>query len=392
MRILFRFSTAASDRSGEHKMKIVFWASLALVCYTYLGYPLWLWIRAKWFNRPVTLKSQFPSVSIALVVHDEASVLTHKLQNLLELQYPADKIEIIVVSDGSTDATNRIVSAFDDGMRVRTIMIHEPRGKAEGLNHAISAARGEIVVFTDARQIIAPDAVSRLMENFGDPTVGCASGELVLGDPSSGDTLRGVGLYWKIEKLIRSLQSASGSVVGATGALYAVRRSLLRAIPPETIVDDVIIPMRVVRQGARVVFEPRARAWDIPDLGTEREFRRKVRTLGGMYQILKLEPWLLSPANPALFDFVSHKILRLAAPFALCAAFLSSLLIPAPIFRLAFFLQVLFYALSACAPFRSGRNPVARLADVSFTFVLLNLAALVAFGNFVAGRKPAWGS
>src|SRR5207247_9241227 len=143
------------------------------------------------------------------------------------------------------------------------------------------------------------------VEDFAVPAVGCVSGELMLGEPDSGESAQGMGLYWRIEKQIREMESASGSVIGATGAIYAVRRSLLAPIPPETILDDVYIPMNVVRQGSRVIFDPRARAWDLPHLGTGREFARKVRTLSGNYQLLQLAPWMLTSANPVRFEFVS---------------------------------------------------------------------------------------
>src|SRR5208337_611205 len=155
--------------------------------------------------------------------------------------------------------------------------------------------------FTDARQKIESCALRRLMENFADAEVGCVSGELMLGNPETGEAGEGMGLYWRVEKKIRELESASGSVVGATGALYAVRRELLVNLPEGTILDDVYIPMQVTRQGKRVVFEPRARAWDSVNLGAEREFARKVRTLSGNYQLLQLAPWLLSGSNPIRF-------------------------------------------------------------------------------------------
>src|SRR5262249_38574508 len=158
-----------------------------------------------------------------------------------------------------------------------------------------------------------------------DPQVGCASGELILGDPGSGEVTHGMGLYWKIEKMVRVNESASGSTVGATGALYAVRRSLLVPVPPEMILDDVFIPMQVLRNGARVVFDPRAHVWDLPNLGAHREFARKVRTLSGNYQLLQLQPWLLSSANPILFGLISHKLLRLIVPFALCILLAASI-------------------------------------------------------------------
>ena len=171
----------------------------------------------------------------------------------------------------------------------------------------------------------------------------------------------------------------------------AVRRELLPTLPEGTILDDVYIPMQVVRQGKRVVFEPRARAWDLADLGADREFARKVRTLSGNYQLMQLAPWVLSAHNPVLLQFVSHKLLRLVMPFALAATLAVSIWLPGTIYRVALILQLLCYALSLLALLRLNLGPVARLADASLTFVLLNAAAVVAFANFVTGRKPAWG-
>jgi hypothetical protein len=230
-----------------------------------------------------------------------------------------------------------------------------------------------------------------LLENFADPEVGCVSGELMLGDPVAGEATQGLGLYWCIEKKIRELESASGSVVGASGALYAVRRALLADVPEGTILDDVYIPLQVVRQGQRVVFEPRAQAWDSPDLGGALEFARKVRTLGGNYQLVQLAPWVLSVRNPVLLRFVSHKLLRLAVPFALAAMLVASLWLEAPLYRVALVLQMSFYGLGLVALARLlKRGPVARAADAAATFVVLNTAAVVAFANFMTGRKAAW--
>jgi biofilm PGA synthesis N-glycosyltransferase PgaC len=371
-------------------MKWVFWGATSLIAYTYVGYAGWLWLRSRWRPRPVRSGTFTPFISIVMIVRNEASVLSDKLRNLLELSYPDRFSEIVVVSDGSTDDTNEILSQYAEDPRVRVVLNMQSRGKAAGLNDAIEVARGEIVVFTDARQKIEPQAVQWLLENFSDPDVGCVSGELMLGDPGLGEAGKGIGLYWRIEKWIRNLESASGSVVGATGALYAVRRNLLVAVPPETILDDVYIPMHVVKQGARTVFDEHARAWDLPDLGAGREFARKVRTLTGNYQLLQLAPWLLRSENPLRFEFVSHKLLRLIVPFALAAALISSLMVREPVYRTAFVIQLAFYGLSMLAMVQLKRGVVARLADAAFTFVILNTAAVVAFAHFVTGRKAAW--
>jgi cellulose synthase/poly-beta-1,6-N-acetylglucosamine synthase-like glycosyltransferase len=363
---------------------------LVLIGYAYAGYPAWLWMRGRLHPRPVQSAPIEPFVSMVMVVRNEEKVLEGKLDNLLSLDYPEAKSEIIAVSDGSSDRTDAILHQYAQSPKVHAVLNQLSRGKASGLNDALNVAHGEVVVFTDARQSIEASALRTLVSNFADPEVGCVSGELMLGDPGTGEKTKGAGLYWRIEKSVRELESKSGSVVGATGAFYGVRRELLNPTPEETLLDDVYIPMQVVRAGKRVVFEPQARAWDIADQGTDREFARKVRTLSGNYQLLQLQPWLLSGENPIRFEFVSHKLLRLIVPFALLLALLSCALIPTPLYRALFVLQLAFYVLSLLGMARIKMGPAARAADAAFTFVVLNTAAMVAFANFVTGRKVAW--
>jgi len=372
-------------------MTWIFWLAAALVAYTYAGYAAWLRFRVLWRARPVMRGSVTPSVSVVMVVRNEEKVLESKLRNLLSLDYPEDQLQIIVVSDSSSDRTDEILRQYARDARVFAVLNQLPKGKAGGLNDALEVAQGEIVVFTDARQRIEPSAVRLLAENFADPDVGCVSGELMLGDPQGGETAKGLGLYWRIEKQIRELESASGSVVGATGALYAARRELLTHVPAGTILDDVYLPMHIVRQGKRVVFDERAIAWDTPDLGAEREFSRKVRTLSGNYQLVQLAPWLLRRENPILFEFVSHKLLRLAVPVALAVLLVVSPLLRAPVFKVIFLVQAIFYALSLISLARlAKRGILARAADAAGTFVLLNGAAMVALANFVSGKRTVW--
>lgn len=382
------------------KMKYVFWIAAALVSYSYLGYPVWLWVRSRWSPRPVRrglVEGQSaPAVSAVMVVHNEEVVIARKLENLLTLDYPQEQLEVVVVSDGSTDRTPDFLADYarDSRLRTRLRILLKPvsQGKAAGLNDAIGLATGEVLLFTDARQHIESGALLRLVENFADPDVGAASGELMLGDPINGETGKGMGLYWRIEKKIRELESASGSVVGATGAIYCARRSLLGTSPlPEgTILDDVLLPMQIVRKGSRVIFDSRARAWDSPDLGEGREFSRKVRTLSGNYQLLQLAPWLLSSQNAIRFEFVSHKLSRLAVPFALLALLIASMFLPQPLYRAGLGAQLAFYALSLAALAGVKIGPLSRIADPARTFVVLNSAAVVAFVNFVTGRKAVW--
>jgi len=369
---------------------IVFWAAAAAIAYAYIGYACWLKVRAMWRPWPALRGGIHPAVSIVMVVRNGAGVLREKLSNLLALDYPADQLQLVVVSDGSTDETEAILREAAQDARVHVVLNQLPRGKACGLNDGVGLAGGEIVVFTDARQQIEAQALRLLVENFADPQVGAVSGELMLGNPASGEANRGMGLYWRVEKRVRELESATGSVVGATGALYAVRRELVPEVPAETILDDVFIPMHVVKQGYRVIFDGRARAWDAPDLGWKREFQRKVRTLTGNYQLLQLAPWLLRSENPLRFEFVSHKLIRLAIPLALLGVFVASALLPGWFYRVAFWAQVGGYGLSLLGLSGWNLGLLSRLADAACTFVTLNAAAVAAFGNFITGQKAEW--
>jgi biofilm PGA synthesis N-glycosyltransferase PgaC len=371
-------------------MTWVFWGGAALVAYTYFGYAGWLWLRSRWYPTEIQRGPYSPSISFVMVVRDEEHTLPRKLENLLTLDYPADLTQLVIVSDGSSDRTDAILREHASNPRITVVLTQLSRGKASGLNDALELAQGEVVVFTDARQRIEPCALRLLLENFADPTIGCVSGELMLGDPETGQSGKALAAYWRVEKQVRQMESAAKSVVGATGALYAIRQNLLVPLPEETILDDVYLPMHVVRQGFRVLFDSRARAWDSADLDAQREFGRKVRTLNGNYQLLQLAPWLLTSANPIRFEFISHKLFRLAAPFALIGILFASAVLPGPFYRSALFLQVIFYGSSTLALLGLKRGPLARMAEAAFAFVMLNTAAVIAFSNFIFGRKTLW--
>jgi len=370
-------------------MRLLFWSSLSLIFFAYAGYPILLYFRARFWPRPVQRASFFPGVTILLAVHNEQKYLPAKLLNLAQLDYPADRLQVIVVSDGSTDETNKILTAWEnsDG---KTVILREHRGKATALNLGVAAAQGEVIVFTDARQTIASDVVKNLVENFADPSIGCVSGELVLGEDRVAASARGVGLYWQLEKKIRYWEGLAGSTVGATGALYAVRRNLIPSLPEGTILDDVYVPLQVVRQGQRVIFEPRALAFDPLTPDPKQEFRRKLRTLIGNYQLLQLAPWVLTRSSPLRLQFVCHKLLRLLVPFALVGVLVSTLWLRNGMYELTLVLQLTFYTLAALGLSRSKFGLVSRLSDISLAFLVLNAAAAVAFVYFITGRKAIW--
>jgi poly-beta-1,6-N-acetyl-D-glucosamine synthase len=374
-------------KRGE--MKLLFWSCVSFVIFVYAGYPIYLYFRARFRPRPVHRASFFPSVSIVLAIHDEEKTLPDKLLNLAALDYPADLLEVIVISDGSTDETNKIISTWQNP-RCRAVTLPEHRGKANALNCGMVEAQGEIICFVDARQTIAPDGLKNLVQNFADPAVGCASGELIIQEKQSAPSSRGVGLYWRLEKNIRNWEGLAGSTVGATGAFYAVRKGLVLPLPGGTILDDVYIPLQVARQNRRVVFDPRAIAWDDFTPSPKQEFRRKVRTLVGNYQLLELCPWILTCANPLRFQFVCHKLLRLLVPFALVGSLVSTFWIRQGMYELALAFQIVLYALAMLTPMRAKTGFLSRFSDISLAFIVLNAAAALAFIYFITGRKAAW--
>ena len=287
-------------------MTVVLWVAVALILYSYAGYPLLLLLRAALQRRTDRDRRPFePTVTMLIVAHNEESVIEAKLKNCLSLDYPKDRLEVLVASDGSSDRTEAIVAGFAD-RGVRLLSLPGPRGKPAALNRAVAEGHGEILVLCDARQTLAPDSIRELVQHFADPRVGAVSGELHLGEADGAG--RGVDLYWKYEKLIRRTESQIDSTVGVTGALYALRKELFRPLDPRIILDDVAIPMDVVQAGLRVLFEPGARVFDRASNASDTEYRRKLRTLAGNYQLVFLEPWLLDPRRNRLWwQFVSHK-------------------------------------------------------------------------------------
>jgi cellulose synthase/poly-beta-1,6-N-acetylglucosamine synthase-like glycosyltransferase len=378
-------------------LSAVFWLSAALVLYSYLIYPIALavlaWLRAA---PPVRKAPLTPSVSLVIVAHNEEAWLEAKLRNCLAVDYPREQIEIVVVSDGSTDRSAEIARSFAPA-GVRLVEQPGPGGKPQALNAAIPLCRGELLVLCDARQTLAPDAVRALAANLADPAVGAVSGELHIAASASGSAAgEGVGTYWRYEKLIRRLQSRLGSTVGVTGALYALRRELYRHLDPRLILDDVAIPMEVVRAGRRVVFEPEARVFDQSAETPHQEYRRKVRTLAGNYQLVALRPWLLDPRrNPLFFHFVSHKLSRLLVPWCLVALLASSATLFAlqggAAYRVALLAQAAFYVMALLGWSLDRLKVRIPLLSVPYAFALLNLAAAASPFRFLAGReRAAW--
>jgi poly-beta-1,6-N-acetyl-D-glucosamine synthase len=366
----------------------IFWICAAIVFYTFAGYPILMVVLAGLRPRPVQRAPIRPTVSLLIVAHNEAATLARKLENSTTLDYPADRIEVVLASDGSSDATVEIGRKYEPrGVRVLAFPVR--RGKPSVLNDAIPQCHGEIIVLSDARQSYDGQAISALVENFADPAVGAVSGELYLDSDPDGRAVAGVGYYWRYEKTIRRSESAIDSTIGATGCIYAIRRALFESIPADTLLDDVLIPVRAVRSGYRVIFEPRAKALDTVAKSASEEFTRKVRTLSGNAQLFARERWLWNPAQNRLWaQTVSHKLLRLVAPACLLGVLASSVILVdrgGP-YKLALFGQLSLYG---AALIGALGQPISRWRcfSVPYAFCLLNVTAVVGVLAFLSGRQ-----
>jgi poly-beta-1,6-N-acetyl-D-glucosamine synthase len=371
-------------------MKFVFWISLAGILYTYIGYPAAIWLASRLRPRPWRREPITPSVSIVLAVHNGAALLPRKIQHLLKLDYPNLR-EIIFVSDGSTDGTAEILEN-QQNPRMKTIVLKEHGGKAVAVNAGMAAATGEILLFLDIRPEIAPGGIQRLVSNFADPKVGCVSGRLILRRGGHDAVSSAVGgLYWRYEQWTRKCEALFDSPVGVYGGFYAVRRELARPQPAGIILDDMFQPLSIVRQGYRTVIDSDACVFDMWPESLGAEFHRKVRTLAGNFQLIQLVPWTLTPQNRVLFQFVSHKITRLAVPY-LQILLLASMLALSPgslVFTTLAAVQVLSLALAVAGLFI--RIPVLdRVAAPASALLALNAAAAVGLYKFLFTPGPLW--
>ncbi|MEA1927262.1 MAG: glycosyltransferase family 2 protein [Candidatus Auribacterota bacterium] len=361
----------------------------AFILYTYLGYPLillLLGITRKAIPPPAP-GTELPSLSLLIPVYNEETVIVKKLDNALALDYPRKKLEIVVASDGSTDRTVELVRSYID-QGVCLLEYPENRGKMSVINRAIPELTGELIVFTDASAIFLKDALRFLISGFEDQLVGAVSGALVLKEEEEAGGELSVDLYWRLEKFVRERESRWYSSVGATGAIYALRRKLFRPLPEDTILDDMMIPLGPVQQGYRIRFDSRARALEEGYTDLKLEFNRKVRTLVGNYQVFFRAFWSLIPGKSRVaFQMISHKLFRLLVPFALAGVLISCLLGPTALLPVLF-LQIIFYIFAGYGLFLTIRDRrCGKIFSVPLTFCLLNAAALRATLIYFFQRK-----
>jgi cellulose synthase/poly-beta-1,6-N-acetylglucosamine synthase-like glycosyltransferase len=368
-------------------MIALFLCSVGFCAYTLFGYPLLLGLLARWRTRPVRKAAWSATVSVILPVYNGERWMAAKLESILALNYPAELVEILVVSDGSTDATASIVGGFTGRAKLEFLAVPK-RGKAAALNTALARASGEILFFTDVRQQLHPDSLANLIACFADPQVGVASGELVI-RAGAGTEEASVGLYWKYEKWIRKQQSRLDSVLGATGCIYAMRRQLASPLPEDTLNDDMYLPLGAFFRGVRVILDDSALAFDYPT-PLASEFRRKVRTLAGVYQIVGFYPALLGPRNRMWIHFFSHKLARLLMPWAMIAAAVASFGLPAPWNVWAVGAQAGAYILAWLDAWLPAGFPLKRLTSAVRTFAVLMIASLCALAILFVPPRVLW--
>jgi cellulose synthase/poly-beta-1,6-N-acetylglucosamine synthase-like glycosyltransferase len=371
------------------------WTCLALVFYAYVGYPLLLYVLARTLGRPKdpveAVDEDLPSVSLLIAAYNEEAEIEKRIQTALMTDYPADRLEIVIASDGSSDATAEIVRRYA-GRGVRLLDYRQRRGKAAVLNASFPELRGEIVLLSDANTQTDPQALRRIVRWFRDPNVGVVCGRLILTDPATGRNVD--GLYWKYETFLKKHEGRLGALLGANGGIYAIRRSLQAPIPQETIVDDFVLPLQAkLRSGCSIVYESRAVAYEETPAAIGSEFHRRARIGAGGFQSIGLLWPLLHPRHGwTAFTFLSHKILRWMCPFFLLGMLLANLLLIGEPFYQGFLLgQAAFYLLSLLAAYVPARPRFLKPLRLTTMFTGMNAALFVGFWRWVRGtQKGAW--
>ena len=366
-------------------MRALFWTSVFLVVYPYFVYPALLALLRRVAPRPPRKAAIEPTVSLLVAAFNEEDVIAAKIENSFALDYPAERLEIVIASDGSSDTTNAIAARYADGHRVRLVAFPVNRGKLASMNDVIPELTGEIVVLTDAASMLTPASIRVLVANFADPAVGAVSGAYLVRNPARAALGTQEDFYWRFETSLKAAEADLSSTLGAHGALYAIRRALYPFPESGVINDDFVIPLRIVARGYRAVYEPGAVA--VEEAHEMEGFRRRVRITSGNIQQLRELPRLLMPPRPLpLFFFVSHKAMRLLVPPAMMACLLANLfLLGSPLYVILFVAQLAFYALALSGAAFALRP---RLLRLPYYFSMVNAALIVALFEQAVHRRP----
>ncbi len=373
-------------------LKIIFWSSMLLLVYTYLLYPVILLLIAGWRRQAELSVKELPAVSFVVSAYNEEKVIEEKIANLRAMQYDRSKLEIIIASDGSSDRTEEIIRAHT-GTGIKLISYSDRAGKVNVLNRVIPQATGEIIVLSDANTMYEPDALINLVKGFSDDKVGCVCGRLVLLTPDSVKGAELESVYWRYESYLKLMEGRMGSLLGANGGIYAFRKSLFTPVPSNTIVEDFIVPMRILQRGYKVIFETNAVASECTSLSMADEQVRRVRISAGSYQALFMTlPMLNIFRGFSSFAYWSHKVLRWAAPFLMVTLALSNtLLISESPYRLIFLSQCAFYMVSFAGYVSVKNGSKVKLPAAVYYFVSMNYCLLAGFFRYLRGtQKVTW--
>ena len=368
---------------------IVFWAALLIVVYTYLLYPVLVWLLTVARKAPdYAPLAEWPDLSLIIAAYNEEAVLRAKLENALALDYPDEKLDIIVVSDESSDDTDSIAAEFAE-RGVRLFRVDKRGGKTQAQNAGVELASGQFLVFSDANSMYAPDALKRLMAPFADEQIGCVCGELQYANPDDGGVGKGEGAYWRYEQFLKQIESLLSSTLGANAAIYALRRELFEELGSE-IISDFVMPIRVWRQGYRVLYEPMAIAVEHSGGSFGDEYGRRRRIITRSLHGLWTQRGVLNPFAHFFFalQMFSHKVLRWLVPVLLLVALLVNIPLAADsLYRFLLVLQIIFYGLAALGNILPGR--LSRLFPfyVPAYFCAINFGALLGLVHFLTGRR-----
>lgn len=367
---------------------MVFWLAVVTLAYVYVGYGILIRLAARVAARPVKVAAYEPRITIVVAAFNEERGIRAKLENLLSLQYPADRLDVLVASDGSTDATDRIVTDFGNP-RVRLLRVEGRLGKTACQNKAVEAVSSDIVIFTDATTILEPTAVTAMARNFADPEVGCVAAQLVYVGKGKNLTASGGTAYWNYEIALRVAESQLGSLIGASGCLYAVRRSAYRPIRPE-LISDFCIAMEMRDQNLRTVLEPAAVCFEDTLDKSRAELSMRVRVAIRSIAALVSERRFMNPFRFGLFaiQLISHKALRYAAPFIWAIALLTNVALAEETLYLALLMGQLTVLVGGAIGFvLQTRGAQLGLLGKPYYFVLTNVASLVAVMRYLRGER-----
>jgi cellulose synthase/poly-beta-1,6-N-acetylglucosamine synthase-like glycosyltransferase len=369
-------------------IEVIFWLIIFIIFYTYAGYSLFILLLSLFINRPIKKKEVYPHVTFLITAYNEEHSIAAKLKNTLHLDYPGEKLEVIIASDGSTDSTDTVVKQFhDQGVILNRV---EGRvGKTETQNQTVAKATGDIIIFSDATTSYRKDAIKRVVRNYADPQVGAVSGRYEYINPTGAAVGLGTVLFWKYENLIKRLQTRIQTITGCCGCIYSVRRDLYEPLPRD-IISDLVEPLKILEKGFRISFEPEAVAYEETTETSKEEFGMRVRVISrGMNGLW----YMRNLFNPFKYGFISfqlfsHKVLRWMIPFMLPLLLVSNFLLIGKLFyNLCFIVQILFY-LGAGAGYlldRSGKK--AKLLALPLYYCVVNAASITAFFRTVTGKK-----